>query len=173
MVVMETSGYIACHNSAPRPTCQSQNHQGNWPLLNIQRALIAHTLSPCLCSPELLRSGPSGSHQLSGPKICCREEYISLISTYTLGDPHSWLHSWKSVASSPVSHSTRVRLDDKGFMSPSLFQLSNVVAEGVVLSWQYPRARNKVILLLVNSTHPAGGCKSQTFSLQLHQVVHW
>ena len=52
-----------------------------------------------------------------------------------------------------------MRLDDKGLMFSSLFQLSNVVAEGVVLPWQYPRPRNKVILLLVNSTHPAGGCK--------------
>ena len=52
-----------------------------------------------------------------------------------------------------------MRLDDEGFMSPSM--LSNVVAKSVVLPWQHPRTRNKVILFSVKSTHSASECKSQ------------
>ena len=75
------------------------------------------------------------------------------------------------VVSSPVSHSPCVRLDDEGFMSPSLLQLSNVVAKSVVLPWQHPRTGKKVVLFSVKSTHSASGCKSQAYACT--QVVCW
>jgi len=44
--------------------------------------------------------------------------------------------------------------DDEGPMSPSSLQLSNVAAESIVFSRQYPRIGGKVVLLLVHAPHP-------------------
>lgn len=44
--------------------------------------------------------------------------------------------------------------DDEGPMSPSSLQLSDVAAESIVFSWQYPRIGGKVVLLLVHAPHP-------------------
>lgn len=126
---------------------------------------------PCQCSPAPLHTGPLECHPLSEPKICYTEGnscsrmnaswmvnklllYIRSFSHH--GIVHTIITNIQArcVACSPISHCPIMGFDDEGPMSPSSFQLSDMAAESIVFSRQYPRIGGKVVLLLVHAPHP-------------------